>query len=365
MMFEISIGALLVILVLFDVFQGIIVPRMASKTFRLAPFLLGKIYWPAYSKLAKIPFIERSGSEFLDIFAPMCFVSLMGVWLSLLILGYALILFGMRAEITPPIGNFGEAFYFAGTSVLTLGFGDIAAHGAVSRCVVLAAAVTGLVFMALQVSLLFTLQSMSQAREQVVNTIISRAGAPASGIVLLLRYKELKIVPSLSASFLAWESWIAGILESHRSYPMLLYFRSTNKSDSWMSVLGAMLDAATLLLTSIEEVAIGEAELFYWLSCSTVKTMCRYLGLNAVDGAHLTRSEFDDGLSLLRDAGYKTVEEDHAWKLFRMRRSGYAGYLAALAQFLCAPESAWIHELAIYQLSEKQAVSDSIFQPRV
>ena len=356
-------GIIVVALVLFDVFQTIIVPRISSRHLRIAPVLVGVIFWPIVKGISELPMFKRQRNAILEAFAPLSFIILMLTWLTILVIGYGLILYSMRTTMTPPLHNFFQACYFAGTSVLTLGFGDVVAFGVKARCVVLAAATSGLLFMALAVSYLFSLQSLVQQREQLVNTLISRAGAPASGLVLLLRYKELNIMAAMNANFLQWEHWTAGILESHRAYPLLLYFRSTTNVDSWLSVLGAMLDAASIMMTSLSEVSAGEAELFYWIACSTVKTLSTYIDLDVETDETMEFSDFAAGLSLLRESGYNAKDDQHAWKLFKIRRSGYQPYLRALCKHLSAPPQTWIEELAISQISVKDSIADSRFQP--
>ncbi|MFN8550961.1 MAG: potassium channel family protein [Candidatus Obscuribacterales bacterium] len=364
-MLESILGITLVTLVLFDVFQTIVVPRVSPRTFRIAPILLGDVLWPPFRRLMRWKPMAPYSRELLDSFAPVVFVALMLVWLLLLTLGFALIIYSLRLNVTPMINSFWEAYYFAGTSVLTLGFGDVVALGVKARFVVLSAATCGLLFMALAVSYLFSLQSLVQQREQLVNTVISRAGAPASGLVIMLRYKELNILPVLYANFLQWEGWIAGILESHRAYPMLLYFRSSNNTDSWLSVVGAMLDASSLIVTTIKDVSHGEAELFYWLACSTVKAICSYFRLSVVNDETLTFEQFKAGIELLKDAGYTVADPELAWKLFKVRRTGYLPYIRALSEHFLLPRQTWLHELAISQISVKDSVEDSVFQPQV
>lgn len=364
-MIESILGICLVTLVLFDVFQTIVVPRVSPRALRIAPILVGDFLWPPFRKLMRWKPMAPYTKELLDLFAPVVFVALMLLWLVLLTLGYALIIYSLRFNVNPMITSFMEAYYFAGTSVLTLGFGDVVALGVRARFVVLSAATSGLLFMALAVSYLFSLQTLVQQREQLVNTVISRAGAPASGLVIMLRYKELNILPVLYSNFLQWEGWIAGILESHRAYPMLLYFRSSNSTDSWLSVVGAMLDASSLIVTTIKDVSHGEAELFYWLACSTVKSICNYFQLKVVNEETLTIEQFKEGLSLLTDAGYTVADPDFAWKLFKVRRTGYLPYVRALSEHFLLPRQTWLHELAISQITIKDRVEDSVFQPQV
>jgi hypothetical protein len=355
----IAAGTLLVIWIMFDVFSAIVLPRRATSAFRLGPVLLNKISWPLFRKLASLKALQKWRNQMLAIFASLAFGTLTTIWLALLDLGYGLILFGMREDVRPAITTFPDALYFAGTSLLTLGFGDIVALSWRTRSVVLVAAISGLVFMALQVSYLFTLQSLVQQREQMVNSVVSRTGAPASGIILLLRYKELDIVNALNASFLQWETWIASILESHRAYVILIYFRSTNDTESWLSVLGAMLDAASLLLTSIEDAKVGEADLFYWLAASTVQAFCNRHPLVVEDNVSMTFEEFEDGLRLLQGAGYKTVAPEKAWPRFQTRRRGYIGYLNAMSKNFSLRRHYWVYDLFAVHNGEGNNVTDA------
>jgi hypothetical protein len=354
------LGLALIILVLFDVFKSVIVPRITSRLFRIAPFLVGRLLWPTYKKLALIGPLRKVSIGMLETFGPASFVVLVLVWLVLMVSGYAFLLFSFRDSVTPHIRDFGEALYFAGASVLTIGYGDVVASTPITRTVVLVGALCGLVFMALVISYLFTIQNWLQLREQIVNTLRSRAGTPPSGLVLLLRYKELNIIPTLGPSFLQWESWAASILESHRAYPLLVYFRSSNKHESWLSAMGSMLDAASILLTSIEDVDVGEADLFYWLSCTCIEAICDYLDESGTDGVHLTRQEYLDGLSILADVGYKVRTDDRAWNQFSARRAGYMGNLIALATAFSVPVHSWIQGLPLLNVeadSEKEPAS--------
>ncbi|HEY9775630.1 MAG TPA: potassium channel family protein [Planktothrix sp.] len=342
---EFVVGMSLVLMISYDVFHSIIVPRVSSQALRIAPFLIGRVLWPNFRNLAnKLPDGPRDG--LLDMFAPMGFVVLLLTWFLLLILGYACMIYACGHFVKPNITDFSDAIYFAGTSVLTLGFGDIVASTWQARILVLSAAVLGLVFLALEVSLLFSLQSYLQMREQVVTTLFSRAGRPASGVVLLLRYRELNIVPSLSGSYVGWETWLATVLESHRTYPLLVYFRSSSKAASWFSTMGALLDAATLLTTCIDDVHIGEAELFYWLGTTTLKSICEYFDLQPAQGISMTKEQFDQGCYLLESAGFQLRDHQRCYPSFNARRTSYMRFLTPIAEHFALNLQTWAPDLA-------------------
>ncbi len=343
---EALLGIILVAFVFRDIFDGIIVPRATSSRLRLGPNVVRKIAWPAVRWLALASPSERFRTIALNAFAPMAFVLLTICWMGSLTLGFALIIHALGREVSPPATRFADALYFAGTSVLTIGYGDIVASGEKVRFTVLAAALCGLATMALLVSFLFVLHSWVQQREQVVNRVTSRAGTPPSGLVLLLRYQELGIARTLSAAYLTWEAWVAAVLESHPAFLILPYFRSSNEKNSWIATMGALLDAACLLLTCVVDVSVGEADLFYWLACRTAKELCEQLGLGDGDGQELSGEDFQLGLSLLQQSGYDIVKDtDAAWKEFSARRAAYMPYLSALSDYLVVPLQDWVPAL--------------------
>jgi len=352
-----SCGIIIISLVCFDIFQSIILPRATSRRLRIAPLLVGKILWPNYRKIvARLPLSWRP--SWYRAFAPLTFVTLIGVWLSLLIFGFAFLIFTAGNYVRPPITKLSDALYFAGTSVLTLGFGDLVASQWPARAIVLIAAMLGLIFMALGVSLLFSMQSYFQQREQTVNTLMSRAGSPASGVVLLLRYRELNIVSSLSHTFVQWESWVALILESHCAYPLLIHFRSGATENSWLASVGATLDAATLLLTTVDGDWVGEADLYYWMAVNTLKSICNHLELSPIEEETVSYSEYLQALEYLKDARYKIKNSQSSFEYFKARRSSYMRYLLALSRTFELPQHVWLPEFKDYSTKLSQTESN-------
>src|SRR6478672_6289477 len=90
--------------------------------------------------------------------------------------------------------DLGACLYFAATSVLTLGFGDIVAEGGAARVIVTIAAISGLGVVALVVTFLFSLYGSYQRREARVVVLQAAAGAPPSAVALLESYAMLDLV---------------------------------------------------------------------------------------------------------------------------------------------------------------------------
>jgi hypothetical protein len=336
-----ALGVFLVGLTLVDVFQSIVVPRRAPRS---GPgSLLVRALWQVWQPLA-----DRAGSPdrregVLASFGALAVILLLVFWLGSLILGYGLILYALRAQVKPPPENLFSAMYFGGTSMLTIGFGDIAPTGGLARLVTLVAAATGLGLFALVISFLFTLYGGFTRREVAVVSLEAAAGAPPSGITLLESYALGGILDDLPRLFEAWQAWAAEILDSHLAYPVLAYFRSSHDNDSWISSLGAVMDASTLVLTTIEGGPKGWAKLCNSVGGHCLEDLVQYFGLpDPRDGPQVERSEFEEACDRLERAGYAVRARDEAWQRFAGLRSGYAGRVNALARYWSTPPAQWI-----------------------
>ena len=336
----IFIGVVIVGVVLVDVFQTIVVPR-PSPGRRLTRYIVRPSWrlWRWLGESMKEQGLNRDG--FYGLYAPGAAILGLIVWLALLVLGYGLIFFAIRGELDPAPANFGSAMYFAGTSILTLGYGDIVASGPLARGVSLVAAANGLGLVALVVTFLFSLFASYQRRERLVVTLSARAKAPPSAVTLLESYARLEMVDQLPALFAEWERWEAEVLDSHVAYPLLGYFRSSHDNVSWLSALGAVLDAAALVLTTIRGVPRGQAELTKRGGAHLVEDIANILGLEG-DGSSVDRGEFDEAYGRLGRAGYQLEDADVAWRNFERARRTYAGRLGALAAYWATPATVWI-----------------------
>ena len=337
--FLLILGVLLLALVYWDLFETVVVPRPTPGWFRIGRYIVRG----SWRVLRAFPGAHpgRSYDRLLGLFAPAATVAFLVAWLVTLILGYGLILFALRDELQPVPQNLGTALYFAATSVLTLGFGEIVATGTPARVVVAAAAISGLGVVALVVTFLFSLYASYQRREIQVVRLQGAAGAPPSAVALLETYATLNLVPRLPDLFMEWEHWAAEVLDSHVAYPLLGYFRSSHDNLSWINALGTVLDAASLVLTTICEVPRGEAKLFKRVGTHLVEDIYN-LGFDAGQSTDLDRASFDAARARLEEAGYTLEEPDRAWHAFEASRATYAPRLEAMARYWATPATQWL-----------------------
>jgi Ion channel len=334
-----ALGVFLLALTFWDLFETIVVPRPTPGWFRIGRYLI-RGSWRALRAI-RDGSPNRSWDRVLGLFAPAATLALLAAWMIALILGYGLVLYALRDELRPVPPDLGSTIYFAATSVLTLGFGDIVAVGMAARLIITTAAISGLGLVALVVTFLFSLYGSYQRREIQVVALQAAAGAPPSAVALLETYAQLELVGRLPDLFIEWERWGVEVLDSHVAYPLLGFFRSSHDNLSWISALGTMLDAASLVLTTIEGIPRGEAKLFKRVGAHLVEDIYN-LGLRAGSPTALDRSDFDAACDRLEAAGYRITPRDRAWPSFEAARATYAPRLEAMARFWATPATSWL-----------------------
>ncbi len=335
-----SAGLLLIALVLWDIFQTVVLPRPAHTRIRLARTLV-RVSWPLWRGRAVRKVTNIDQEKILGSYAPALVLILLMAWMALMIVGFGLVVYALRDELSP-VPDFGSALYFAGESVLTIGFGDLSATGGLSRVAAIVAGGLGLGVVALGITYLFSLYGSFQRRETLVVRLEPRAGAPPSGVALLETYGARDMRAALPAFFLEWEVWAAEVLDTHVAYPILPYFRSSHDNASWVSALGAVLDAAALVLTCVEDGPTGEATMVQRIGGHVVEDLSNFFGWRQVPVALVERTEFDEARVRLADAGWALRDADVAWDRFVTLRSGYAARLNEMALFWVTPPALWI-----------------------
>ena len=172
--------------------------------------------------------------------------------------------------------------YFAGSSLLTIGFGDVVGRTAAPRLVSVLAALAGLSLLSMSTAFLFAIFGSFQQRETFVVTVAARAGTPPSGVNLLCIAGYSLTRDDLPRLMIDAQHWTAQVMESHLAYPVLAFFRSSHDDQSWIGTLGTLLDAATLLMTTVDG-KDGQARIMYNVGRHATHDLSRYFRMGASD----------------------------------------------------------------------------------
>ncbi|MDP9297964.1 MAG: potassium channel family protein [Actinomycetota bacterium] len=337
-------GVLVLIFTLLDVFRTLVMPRAARGRYRLSRLVFIGL-WRPWRWIALRARTEQGRERLLAGASPMSLFLLLSVWAALCLLGYGLLLWSpafVHGIHGASSGGFGTALYFSGTSLFTIGFGDVVATGA-TRTVVILEGATGLGLIAVVISYLPVLYQAFNRREVGVLLLDARAGAPPSGPELLRRAGGQGVRHSLPRLFREWERWAADILETHLTYPFLAFFRSPHDNTSWVTSLGAVLDAATLVLSCVDDegACADAARMLYATGTHAVEDLFFYFRLPEREGS-IERAEFDHVFADLGAVGIPLRGIDESWKVFSEMRAAYGARLNALALRIAAPPAQWL-----------------------
>jgi hypothetical protein len=351
---EIGGGAVIVLVTVYDVFQSVVMPRPAVGRVRLS-FTLIRVGWRAWRKVAERPGKLQTRETALAAFAPMMLVALLVLWGFSLVLGFALIFSGLHDGLQPQPDSFGTTLYFSAGRMLAFPVAGIEATGVATRTFAAIEAASGFGLFALVISLLFSLFSSFQRRETAVVALDALAGAPPSGVQLLETCAKDAMPEKLIGTFDEWRLWTVDVIESHLSYPLLFYFRSSHDNEAWANSFGAVMDAATLVLSTVDGGPIGHARLMHKVGAHFVADMRDHFRYEGEAVAGVEREEFVEAYGRLEHAGYQLHNLDRAWQDFSLLRSKYGLWLNLTTKGLGVPPAPWIGDRSYLPHRERSA----------
>src|SRR5438128_2403284 len=339
---EVVAGVAIVLATFYDLFHSVVLPRPSINRFVLVRFLFRGLWarWRGIGVRIRTPATRES---WLAVFGPAGVILIFVLWAVAFLLGYALVLDGFRSQIRPPLAGIGDSLYFSATTIVPLSYGDFVPEGWAPRLTIIFESATGVGIAALVITLLFSLYASFQAREEMVVQLDAVAGAPPSGLQLLETVAERGLRGELIDTFDEWRAWSAAVLESHLAYPVLLYFRSSHDNEAWLNSFGAVMDAAALMISTVDEDEEGPARLMFTVGNHLVEDLAWYFRYGASSADPLVdREEFNEAVVRLKAAGYQCHPSDAAWLYFTKVRGKYASRLSLMSERLAITPAHWI-----------------------
>ena len=269
-------GVAIFLIVIWDAFEAIILPRRVTRKFRLARIYY-QFTWSTWKFYARLIPSKKRRESFLGFYGPISLLFLIGVWAAGLILSFAMMQYGAGSAVNLTGGtpSFSTDMYLSGTTFFTLGLGDVVPRSGVSRFLVVVESGFGFGFLAAVIGYLPFIYGAFSERETDIVLLDARAGTPPTAGELLLRHTFPGGHEELRRLFKDWERWSAQLLESHLSYPVLAYFRSQHDNQSWISSLTAILDACALTISGMEDLCARQAQLTFAIARHAVADLCQ------------------------------------------------------------------------------------------
>jgi hypothetical protein len=338
-------GVAIFMIVVWDAFEAVILPRRVTRKFRLARFFY-RTTWRSWKFAVNLIPERKTRETLLGFYGPISLLVLIGVWAVGLVLGFGLMQYGAGSAVNVAGSQPGFAtdVYLSGTTFFTLGLGDVVPRSGLARALVVAEAGFGFGFLAAIIGYLPFIYSSFSKREVDISLLDSRAGTPPTAGELLRRHSHEGGEEALRELLKDWELWSAELMESHLSYPVLAFFRSQHDNQSWVASLTAILDTCALVKVGIEGACERQADLTFAIARHAVVDLSQVFGTAPKPLAfdRLPQNDLRRIRDTLAQHGLKLHVGEEADRKLTGLRGMYEPYIHALAAYLNQTLPPWI-----------------------
>lgn len=347
------IGVALVASVLADLVNTLVATNTSTGQWWLTRILYTNA-WRFVRRVTGLMPNERSRETLIATFAPISVLLLLVVWVTQQIVGFGLIWWGLGG--LNDAGSIFDSIYYSGVVYFTLGFGELVPVETVPRVGALVEAMSGVLTTALVMGYLPSLYSAYSDRERKLMTLDDASESRITPTNLILSRSPNASVDDVVRFFEGWEEWIAGVHETHTTFPMLQLFRSKHPGQSWITALGLVSDAAV----QCQLIKDAQHRAPYWMLRRAIMLfdeLTRHADLSGyraeLDATYAEAdAAFDapDGLfqsmyGQLQQHGFELIPIDDAREeTLRLRRL-FDAQMEYLIDLLLAPRGFWGHRI--------------------
>ena len=324
-------GVILIALMLSEFFVTYMLPRRVRRDPRIARGL-NRALWIPWRALSR-RFSAATADTLLGFFGPLALISQLLIWTVGLILGFALL------EYAAVGGGFGHGLLFS--SGLFLNAEAVSGSTLVHVIALVEAAIAiGVLFIV--IGYLPAVYGAFSRREVAVSQFGTRAGAPPAAGVLLHRVADRERWLELERDLRDWEAWVAELMETHLSYPILGWYRSQHVSQNWLAALTAMTDVAAFVTAVEMDGEVEAAELTYAIGQHALADLALQYQVKPGPVERLTEEQFTKLYRLVEGALGNPVPCDEARERLRELRNAYEPRAQAMAQLLALDLPPWL-----------------------
>jgi len=339
------IGIALIAVVLWDAFETIVLPRRVTRRWRLTRMFY-RSTWRPWRRLSH-SMRPKVRERFLSFYGPLSLLALLAVWALTLVFAFAFLDFAANSVLpAAQSGSFWASLYLSGTTLFTLGIGDIVPHTTVGRFLTVFEAGTGLGFLALVMGYFPVLYQSFSRREVQISLLDARAGSPPSASEMLRRHTYDHGHEALRDLLKDWERWSAELMESHLSYPVLCYFRSQHDNESWLSALACILDVSAAVIVGIDGACRKQAELTFAIARHALVDLSQVMANPPTPPKEdrLPPEQLKRLRSMLGSKGMRLHDGAEADRKLTELRAMYEPYLNSLGTYLYMSTPEWVRE---------------------
>lgn len=278
---------------------------------------------------------------------PAMIAGLIGTWILLLVVGYALIytpwISSPQHFTVPPTvsSHLVSALYFSGLTLATVGYGDITPQSPVFRLVTVTEGFTGLIVISMSITFLLTIYPSLIQTSSLAESLNEETDGAVDAVPMVARYLASGNFEALADRITHLNRELLAITEAHRLHSVLYYAHPMEVHLGLARVLVLLRGLITTIRFGLYEASQSQAQA-YWndprvltLQDSfsyTLRTFARSIHIPNYDDAPgpaadpTLRQEYRDLRKRLHTLGLVTSEAggaEDAYVEFRLRSDAY------------------------------------------
>jgi hypothetical protein len=291
----------------------------------------------------------------LNVIGPLLQPLLIIIFIILLALGFAFIYYPrMPASFTvhaeAASSPFMAALYFSGTTLTTVGYGDIAPHTTGMRLTALFESASGFALISLAITYLITVYSALERKRAVAISFYHQAEEGANVAAFITHHFVAGRFYGLETTLRIATRDLQELLESHVEHPVIHYFHPVEVYKSLPRVLFLALETCAVIRSCLDDSE-------YAKTCNhpdvrTLEASSRHVLRELLASLELARRaarrretpfeesrrwqhRFEQTMRLLKEANIKTrPDEAAAWEFYRARREEWEAQLHRFSNYL-------------------------------
>ena len=345
--------------VFLDAFQTIVLPRRPAGRWRITS-LFYIATWTPWSAVGKRLKSKGGREQFFSIYGPLSLIMLLVVWAVMLTFGFAGFFYSMQTPFTDAmalgteLAHFRTDLYVSGTTLFTLGLGDVVPRSLLARALVIFEAGDG--------------AGAGGAGDRVCSSALpgvlaARGGCGSAGCEGWVATDFGGVAEAApvrwrgrGADRVAGEVWRDGrrrFSSRISRIRILCYYRSQHDNQSWLSALTAVLDTCALLIAVVQGPASRQAELTFAMSRHALIDMGHVFHLEKKeqvwtklggDVERLPPHGFDRLCDSLGDVGIRFCGDRDSVVRLNAIRGLYEPYARSIADYLQMALPGWVAE---------------------
>ncbi len=345
------LGVTLMLVVLADVFVTILYARMGTS---ILSERIGRALWLAFRGVSNLASPRRD--RVLAYAAPVIVLTVLAVWIVLLMLGAALVIYphlgtAVTSSSGPTKTDFVTAFFAAGNSITLVGSGNFSPQTPAFKAFYIVNSFLGMTMISLTLTYLMQIYNALQRRNTLALAVHEASGETGDAADLIGSVGPQGNFSNGYTHLAQFASEMRSVKESHHFYPVLVYYRFTEAYCTLTRLTTVLLDAVTLIKSALDDEEFASLKESAAVNGMWSAAMRLLSGVNDIlvprglrnepavdpDAATLDRwrHRYHAALQRLREAGLKTLTDEHqGFEIYVSLRVKWDRLLVPLAEFM-------------------------------